>query len=93
PPMNRARVATAALATAITALAVGAPLAAASYGRGLYGSTSDKAVTYTGFALIAFFPLFAFTMSRIQGYLEHRKEARKALAHPGLSDGPWRGGW
>ncbi|MHB8492104.1 MAG: hypothetical protein ACYDA6_07845 [Solirubrobacteraceae bacterium] len=80
-------------ATALTALAVLAPAASATYGRGVYGSTSDKAVTYSGFALIVFFPLFAFLMSRLQGHLEHRKEARKALAHPGLSNGHWRGGW
>jgi len=79
--------------TAVAALAVLAPNALATYGRGVYGSTSDKAVTITGFALIIFFPLFAFLMSRLQGWLEHRKEARKELAHPALGNGHWRGGW
>ena len=81
--------------TALTAFVVLAPTAGATYGRGLYGETTDKVVTYTGFALIIFFPLFVFLMSRLQGWLEHRKEARKAIAHPGLGNGNghYRGGW
>jgi hypothetical protein len=64
----------------------------ASYGHGYYGETTDKVVTYAGFSLIIFFPVFVFVMSMIQGRLEHRKEAR-AAAHAALGDGRWRGGW
>jgi hypothetical protein len=61
-------------------------------GRGFYGGTDDHVVTYAGFILIVFFPLFVFTMSMIQRRLDKRKEARKA-AHQALGDGHWRGGW
>jgi hypothetical protein len=91
--MKRAHRAFAIATTSVAAFALLTSSALASYGRGVYGSTSDKVVTYTGFALIIFFPLFALLMSRLQGWLERRKEARKALAHPSLGNGHWRGGW
>ena len=49
-------------------------------GEGWWGETDDKVVTNAGFILIAFFPLFIFTMSMIQWRLEKRKDARKAAA-------------
>lgn len=61
-------------------------------GRGFYGATDDKVVTNFGFALIIFFPLFIFLMSRLQRSLEKRKEARKA-AEKQLRGAQWRGGW
>jgi len=66
---------------------------AANDGRGFYGVTDDKVVTDAGFILIAFFPLFIFTMSRLQRRLEKRKEARKAAQKAHLGNAQWRGGW
>ena len=62
-------------------------------GRGLYGTTDDKAVTNAGFILIIFFPLFVFTMSMLQKKLDKRKDARKAAHKARLGDARWRGGW
>jgi hypothetical protein len=50
-------------------------------------------VVNTGFILIIFFPVFVFTMSMIQRYLDKRKEARKAAQRAILGNGHWRGGW
>jgi len=61
-------------------------------GRGFYGATNDKVVTNFGFGLIIFFPLFVFLMSRLQGKLEKRKEARRA-AEKQLRGVDWQGGW
>jgi hypothetical protein len=83
----------AAFAGTLALLVVAAPVAAASYGRGWYGETTDKVVTYTGFSLIAFFTLFPFLMSMIQNGLERRKERRKALARSAIGNGRWPGGW
>ncbi len=74
-------------------LLVVAPAAyAENDGRGFYGATNDKAITNIFFGVIAFFPLFVFTMSMLQKHLEKRKEARKAAAK-NLSGARWRGGW
>ncbi len=62
-------------------------------GRGFYGATNDKVVTDAGFILIIFFPLFVFTMSRIQAHLERRKDARKKAHKAQLGNARWRGGW
>jgi hypothetical protein len=81
------------LVTICTTMLVLAPAAsAANDGRGFYGATDDKVVTWAGFALVVFFPLFAFVMSMIQGRLEKRKEARHAadISH---ADARYRGGW
>jgi hypothetical protein len=79
---------------ALLASLVLAPIAAAdNNGRGFYGPTNEVAVTVTGFALIAFFPLFVFVMSMIQGRLEKRKDARKAAHKAFEGNGQWRGGW
>ena len=62
-------------------------------GRGFYGATNDKVVTDAGFIVIAFFAVFVFVMSMIQGYLERRKDARKAAQKALLGNTQWRGGW
>ncbi len=61
-------------------------------GRGFYGATNDEVVTYAGFIVIVFFPLFVFVMSMIQRHLEKRKEAGKA-AKKQLGAADYRGGW
>ncbi|HEX2016756.1 MAG TPA: hypothetical protein VGN69_08685 [Solirubrobacteraceae bacterium] len=78
----------------ILALALGAPAAlAANSGEGLYGSADDKVVTNAGFILIIFFPLFVFLMSRLQGRLDRRKQARRDAAKARAVSADWRGGW
>jgi len=62
-------------------------------GLGTYGEANDKVVTNAGFILIAFFPLFIFLMSLLQGALDRRKDRRKA-AHKALArEERIRGGW
>jgi preprotein translocase subunit SecG len=88
------RLKTALFVWAVAALLIMAPAAVASNdGRGFYGATDDKVVTDAGFILIAFFPLFIFTMSMIQRRLDKRKEARKAAHKAQLGNAQWRGGW
>ena len=75
-------------------LAVSAPVALAhDGGEGWWGETNDKVVTNAGFILIAFFPLFIFTMSMLQGHLEKRKDRRKAAAKARSARADERGGW
>jgi hypothetical protein len=62
-------------------------------GEGWWGETNDKVITNAGFILIAFFPLFIFTMSMIQGGLEKRKDRRKAAAKARRARADERGGW
>jgi hypothetical protein len=62
-------------------------------GEGYYGQSDDKVVTITGFCLIAFFPVFIFFASMLQGHLEKRKQARKAAQKAYLGNTQWRGGW
>ena len=50
-------------------------------------------ITNAGFILIAFFPLFIFTMSVIQGTLEKRKDRRKAAEKARRARADQRGGW
>jgi hypothetical protein len=80
------------VAASALSLALGAPDALASYGHGLYGEANDKIVTLAGFCIIGFFTVFVIVMSTLQGWLDRRKDARKA-AHASLGDGRWRGGW
>ena len=80
----------------LTLLALTAPAALAEGhdgGEGLWGETDDKVITNAGFFLIAFFPLFIFTMSMIQWRLEKRKDARKAAARARAARADVRGGW
>ena len=62
-------------------------------GEGLWGETDDKVITNAGFFLIAFFPLFIFVMSIIQGSLDKRKDRRKAAAKARKARADQRGGW
>ena len=81
----------------LSLLALTAPVALASEGHdggeGLWGETNDKVITNAGFFLIAFFPLFIFTMSMIQGTLDKRKDRRKAAAKARKARADQRGGW
>ena len=43
--------------------------------------------------MIAFFPLFIFTMSMLQRHLDKRKEARQAAQKAHAGNAQWRGGW
>ncbi len=78
-------------------LAATAPVALASEdhdgGEGLWGETDDKVITNAGFILIAFFPLFIFAMSLLQGHLEKRKDARKDAAKAAAAGQDGKGGW
>lgn len=83
-----------ALTFAATVLLVSAtPALAHDGGEGWYGLTTDKVVTNFGFALIAFFPLFVFTMSMIQLGLDKRKERRKQAEKVRGTSAHWAGGW
>ena len=81
----------------LTLLALTAPVALAAEGHdggeGLWGETNDKVITNAGFFLIAFFPLFIFTMSLIQATLDKRKDRRKAAAKARQARADQRGGW
>jgi len=81
----------------VTLLALTAPVALAAEGHdggeGLWGETNDQVITNAGFFLIAFFPLFIFTMSMIQSGLEKRKDRRKAAAKARNARADQRGGW
>jgi hypothetical protein len=70
-----------------------AAMAVNNDGRGFYGATTDKAVTYFAFGVIILFPLFIFAMSMLQGRLERRKQERKAAQQAQLGDVRWHGGW
>ena len=75
-------------------LALLAPVAlAGDEGQGLWGETNDKVVTFAGFILIAFFPLFIALMSAIQHALDKRKQARLAAQRARSARPEWRGGW
>jgi hypothetical protein len=81
----------------LSLLALTAPVALAAEGHdggeGLWGETNDKVITNAGFFLIAFFPLFIFTMSMIQSTLDKRKDRRKAAAKARSARADQRGGW
>jgi hypothetical protein len=47
-------------------------------GEGLVGETDDKIVTFFSLGLVLFFTIFVIVMSVLQGWLDKRKEARKA---------------
>jgi hypothetical protein len=86
---------TALLTLSLMALTAPVALAAEGHdgGEGLWGETNDKVITNAGFFLIAFFPLFIFTMSMIQGTLDKRKDRRKAAAKARKARADQRGGW
>ena len=86
---------TALLTLSLMALTAPVALAAEGHdgGEGLWGETNDKVITNAGFFLIAFFPLFIFVMSMIQGTLYKRKDRRKAAAKARKARADQRGGW
>ena len=80
--------------TTVASLLLLAPAALAhDGGEGYYGQTTDKIVTYAGFSLIIFFPLFIFFASMLQGRLEKRKDERKAAAKARAKSAEWQRGW
>jgi hypothetical protein len=82
------------LTVALTLVLVFAPAALGhDGGEGTYGETNDKVVTNAGFILIAFFPLFIFTMSLLQHTLDARKARRKAGRKALAREDAARGGW
>ena len=82
------------LGTTVVALLVAAPSAFAfNDGRGFYGPTDDKVNTFTGFIVIAFFPLLIFVLSMIQWRLDKRKDARKKARKRLQSTANVHGGW
>jgi hypothetical protein len=84
-----------ALATAATILGllVVTPAAFAVGGEGLLGETSDSTVTWAGFILIAFFPIFVSLASLLQWRLEKRKHARDDARRAREKSAEWHGGW
>ncbi len=81
------------ISTAVGLMALAPVALAHNGGEGYYGQTDDKVVTFAGFALIIFFPLFVFLMSRLQGHLEKRKDARLAAAKARAKNPEWQRGW
>ncbi len=77
--------------TLLTFLLIAPAALAHDGGQGWIGESNDVQVTNAGFVLIAFFPLFVFAMSLLQGRLDKRKDARKAAAKAIKPDS--RGGW
>jgi hypothetical protein len=65
------------LSVALGSLLVAAPFASAADGVGWWGRTTDRVVTYWGFAIILFFTLLVIVLSIIQIRLEGRKERAK----------------
>jgi hypothetical protein len=63
------------------------------HGEGWWGETNDRVVTYFGFAVIAFFPLFIFFASLLQWRLDKHKDARKAADKARAARADLRGGW
>ena len=63
------------------------------HGEGWYGETDDRVVTYFGFAVIAFFPLFIFFASLLQWRLDKRKELRRSAEKARAARADLRGGW
>ena len=91
---TRARLLVRAAALAVVVmLALPSAALAMNNGRGFYGETDDKVVTWAGFIIIAFFPVFIFLASKLQGYLDRRKEARRKAEKSQLTSAYLRGGW
>jgi hypothetical protein len=53
-------------------------LAVTDNGEGLVGETNDKIITFFSLGLVVFFVLLVIALSTLQGWLEKRKEERKA---------------
>ena len=72
--MRRVRRTTLGLTLALSCLMLGAPVALAADGEGLYGRTDDKVITFFSFGVIAFFAVLVIVLSIVQARLEGRKE-------------------
>jgi hypothetical protein len=48
-------------------------------GEGLWGETDDKVVTFFSLGVVVFFTVFVIVASWVQGALDRRKQARKAV--------------
>ncbi|MEA2331654.1 MAG: hypothetical protein QOH58_1792 [Thermoleophilaceae bacterium] len=62
-----------------TWLLVAAPAFAGDNGEGLVGETDDRIITFFCLGLVIFFTVLVTLLSVLQGKLEKRKEARKAV--------------
>jgi hypothetical protein len=78
---------------ATTGLLLVTPAAFAVGGEGLLGETSDATVTWAGFILIIFFPVFITLASMLQAHLEKRKHARDDARKAREGSAEWKGGW
>jgi hypothetical protein len=67
------------LVTLATTLVLAAPAFAGDNGEGLLGETDDRVITFFCLGVVVFFALFVVVASWIQGALEKRKDARKAV--------------
>ena len=67
-----------ALTVLATQLLLAAPALASDDGEGLIGETDDKIVTFFALGVILFFTVLVILGSLLQGWLEKRKEERKA---------------
>jgi hypothetical protein len=75
------RLATAIPLSIVSLLLLAAPVLAAEgndNGEGLVGETDDKIITFFSLGVVLFFTVFVIVMSKLQGALDKRKEARKA---------------
>ena len=54
-------------------------LFASDNGEGLVGETDDRIVTFFSLGVVVFFALAVILLSALQGWLERRKEERKAV--------------
>jgi hypothetical protein len=93
PSRARRMIVRAAALAVLVALALPSAALAMNDGRGFYGGTTDKSVTWAGFIIIGFFPVFVFFASKLQGYLDRRKEARRKAEKSQLTSAYLRGGW
>jgi hypothetical protein len=54
-------------------------LLASDNGEGIVGETNDKMITFFSLGVVVFFAVAVILLSALQGWLERRKEQRKAL--------------
>ena len=66
-------------ATLLLTLVLTAPAMAHDNGEGLAGETDDKVVTFFSLGVVVFFTVFVIVASWVQGALDRRKQARKAV--------------
>ncbi len=64
--------------TLILTLALAAPAFATDNGEGLLGETDDRIITIFSLGVVVFFTVVVTLLSLLQGFLDKRKEQRKA---------------